>query len=608
MTPQIEWVYPGNNHQTAEASTFLIGRVVGGFPPGSTLLCEQPALNMVQTVECFEPHNGFFAHPIALKTGAHAVSLKLIMANGQPLCALQKRLFIRLAPIEPAASAPEWLWPKGEIKLSLNPFDTAALEASSEGLLIRLAVPTSTSWGVRLKSGQKVYSQATLKPLALPDDAVLWDNRTLVFGRLHQIEPPRRAATIAEAQLFLLPTLNLPTSQQAYELTLEAFNNAHPEHGYAYPHQITIIPQPEEAQVTQTEALTRVAPHDEAARLTPQPQGTWHWLNRQENGYARLAFSKPAQWVRVADLIYSKNPHSIAAQPIRLVEEQTDSRDANSAQILIPMATVGSISWQVEVLTSHTARLEFCLHHTISQCDVIHLDANTPDWLGCLQWQAKPQGVSLQVMVYRPLCGIVSRVTPDGLQLTIRVLPKNLQDFIIGLDAGHGGNETGALAADSTAEKTLNLKLALAARDALGAAGFSVVCSRTTDETLSLSDRLQRLNDAGAHLVLSLHHNALPDGRDPTTERGFGAYYYHPWAANLTRHLVDTLPKRLHLPTHSMLYNSLAITRNPKALSILIETGFLTHPEEATLCLAQDFPKQFACHLTQALTDWIASA
>jgi N-acetylmuramoyl-L-alanine amidase len=224
-----------------------------------------------------------------------------------------------------------------------------------------------------------------------------------------------------------------------------------------------------------------------------------------------------------------------------------------------------------------------------------------------VQWQAQTQGVSLEVMVHRALCGLTTSITPDGLKLSLRVLPKSPQAIIVGLDAGHGGSELGAHAPEGTPEKTLNLRLTLATAEALKAAGFTVVCSRITDEALSLPARLQRLNLAGAHVILSLHHNALPDGRDPTTERGFGVYYYHPWAADLTRHLVQTMPTPLGLPTHGMLYNSLAITRNPKALSLLIETGFLTHPQEAARCLSTDFPDQFASHLTQALTGWIAS-
>src|SRR5271170_3694991 len=56
------------------------------------------------------------------------------------------------------------------------------------------------------------------------------------------------------------------------------------------------------------------------------------------------------------------------------------------------------------------------------------------------------------------------------------------------LDAGHGGNDTGAKAG-SEVEKDWNLKFSQALEKAFVAAGFDVLSIRTRDESISSSKR-----------------------------------------------------------------------------------------------------------------------
>ena len=81
-------------------------------------------------------------------------------------------------------------------------------------------------------------------------------------------------------------------------------------------------------------------------------------------------------------------------------------------------------------------------------------------------------------------------------------------DLVVALDAGHGGKDPGAVNG-SLVEKELTLKIASYCRDALqGYSGVKVVMTRSTDEYVGLTERVERAVDAGADLFVSFHINA----------------------------------------------------------------------------------------------------
>ena len=83
-------------------------------------------------------------------------------------------------------------------------------------------------------------------------------------------------------------------------------------------------------------------------------------------------------------------------------------------------------------------------------------------------------------------------------------------DIVICLDAGHGGDDPGAVNGDRQ-EKDDNLNMALAVRDALDAAGhdnLEVILTREDDTPLTLEERVEFANRNKATLFVSLHRNS----------------------------------------------------------------------------------------------------
>ncbi|MFO0687198.1 MAG: N-acetylmuramoyl-L-alanine amidase [Myxococcota bacterium] len=92
---------------------------------------------------------------------------------------------------------------------------------------------------------------------------------------------------------------------------------------------------------------------------------------------------------------------------------------------------------------------------------------------------------------------------------------------VVVLDAGHGGQDEGAIGPTGLREKSLVLDVTRRLARRLTAAGLRVVLTRRDDRFLSLEERTNVANDARADLFLSIHANASTS-RSP---RGIETYF-----------------------------------------------------------------------------------
>ncbi len=79
------------------------------------------------------------------------------------------------------------------------------------------------------------------------------------------------------------------------------------------------------------------------------------------------------------------------------------------------------------------------------------------------------------------------------------------------IDAGHGGKDSGCVSADGkTYEKTLTLDISRKLSDLIKEAypDVKVILTRDRDESVGLSERAAKANDANADLFISIHINA----------------------------------------------------------------------------------------------------
>lgn len=99
------------------------------------------------------------------------------------------------------------------------------------------------------------------------------------------------------------------------------------------------------------------------------------------------------------------------------------------------------------------------------------------------------------------------------------------------IDAGHGGNDPGAIGKHGLKEKDVNLDIAKRLSSLLRAEGVQTVFTRSTDKFIPLSTRVSIANRSGVDLFISIHSNAARS----RSLSGFEVYYVAPSVSDSKR-------------------------------------------------------------------------
>ena len=167
------------------------------------------------------------------------------------------------------------------------------------------------------------------------------------------------------------------------------------------------------------------------------------------------------------------------------------------------------------------------------------------------------------------------------------------------VDAGHGGFDAGASGTDTgVKESDLNLQVALLVQETLEDAGVRVLMTRTGEGALGdskredMARRGQLLQTEGADAAVSIHMNKFSDRR----VRGPMAYYQAGAAAGqaLATCVIDSLTEAIGLKPRLANPGNNFVTRVPVCPAVLVECGFLSHPEEERLLQDERYQKTIA--------------
>ncbi|RTR28021.1 N-acetylmuramoyl-L-alanine amidase [Deinococcus radiophilus] len=236
-----------------------------------------------------------------------------------------------------------------------------------------------------------------------------------------------------------------------------------------------------------------------------------------------------------------------------------------------------------------------------------------PSGLNLRPWQ---EGAALHfdLSLPRPLHGFAAgyQAAEQGDELVLRFreapAPGPLAGRHIVLDAGHGGSEKGGAGPLRVPEKDIVLPIALRAAQLLRAEGATVTLTRQGDVTVPLYDRPQLAERVGADVLVSVHANAIPDGKDPRTVRGAGSYFSYtqsrPLADALQRSLVAAFPAVGDDGLHPQA--NLALTRPTSQPSVLLELGYLTDPQNLRTLMSAQGQEGYAQAIAAGLRAYFA--
>ena len=214
--------------------------------------------------------------------------------------------------------------------------------------------------------------------------------------------------------------------------------------------------------------------------------------------------------------------------------------------------------------------------------------------LAAAAWE-EGQGFCLTVTFdpSEPLWGYTVDYTADGIRVYLQHAPARGEDstplagVTVLLDAGHGGEENGAMGAagmSAPVEKDLNLALTKAAAVRLEQLGATVLFTRQDDATLSLGERVEILRQQKPDFFLAIHHNSAALTSDLNENGGTEAYYFFDsgktLAENLTAYLTGVTGRALRGSFQDYYY----VTRSAVCPAVLVEAGFMTVPAEYESC------------------------
>ena len=114
-----------------------------------------------------------------------------------------------------------------------------------------------------------------------------------------------------------------------------------------------------------------------------------------------------------------------------------------------------------------------------------------------------------------------------------------VKNISIAIDAGHGGEDAGAIGPTGVKEKEINLDIAKKLEKLLKESNANVIMTRTEDCNTDLYARPKTAKENNALIMVSIHANALPDGGDPYEKHGTSVFYYNKESKELIRDIWD---------------------------------------------------------------------
>ena len=142
----------------------------------------------------------------------------------------------------------------------------------------------------------------------------------------------------------------------------------------------------------------------------------------------------------------------------------------------------------------------------------------------------------------------IQEVTDSGILLNLKLnkdksLEQNARDIIVAIDAGHGGKYPGAVGPNNILEKDVTLLIAKELERTLrDTKGYQPVMIRDGDQTVSFNDRFQIARRYGADIFISIH----ADGFKLSSVKGASIFIWSEEASStIARNLSDTKRERI---------------------------------------------------------------
>ena len=191
---------------------------------------------------------------------------------------------------------------------------------------------------------------------------------------------------------------------------------------------------------------------------------------------------------------------------------------------------------------------------------------------------------------------------------------------VIVIDAGHGGEDGGAVGANGVYEKDVNLSIALFLAEWLRADGYETVLTRSEDILLydrnsnyhgqkkvqDLATRRKIAEEYESAVFISIHMNAFPEAK----YSGLQVYYSKndPSSQSLAAE-IQARTRELLLPDNERKIKAagenIYLLNRLACPAVLVECGFLSNPEECERLSTEEYQKKLAFSIYLSLVNYL---
>ncbi len=217
-------------------------------------------------------------------------------------------------------------------------------------------------------------------------------------------------------------------------------------------------------------------------------------------------------------------------------------------------------------------------------------------------------------------CSVLVLALALGGRRAVEVISSNdaaAAPWVIVLDAGHGGEDGGAVSCTGTPESQINLQITLRLQALLHLLGYDTLLLRDSDQSLStegktiaqrkvsdMKNRVTIVNSVSRGLLISIHQNTFPQAR----YHGAQVFYNtQPGARELAQQLQSSLVQTVNPGSRrkEKQARELYLMDRSSHPAILVECGFLSNPQEEALLRQQDYQQRLCCVIASAVSRFL---
>lgn len=201
---------------------------------------------------------------------------------------------------------------------------------------------------------------------------------------------------------------------------------------------------------------------------------------------------------------------------------------------------------------------------------------------------------------------------------TVETMATPVSSKTIIIDAGHGGEDGGAVSNNGISEAEINLKIALKLQQLLEQSGSNVVLTRSDNNAIydvdkktlrdkknsDIRNRVRIGNDSSADIFVSIHLNKIPENQYYGWQTFFkdGNEDGNRLATCIQNNLNETMQKENKRTPLKI--NNVYIIKHVEIPTVIVECGFLSNSEEEKQLQQEEYQTKLAWGIYNGIMEY----